>query len=120
GDLGRLEGGYLFVEGRVDDMVVVGGENVYPAQIEEVIRGIDGVRDVVVAGAKDPEYGETLVAFVVGSASPETIQRACEAQLSSFKVPRRIEKVKELPRTSTGKVLKRDLVAGLEEKQAAS
>jgi acyl-CoA synthetase (AMP-forming)/AMP-acid ligase II len=99
---------------------VVGGENVYPAEIEEVIRGIDGVEDVVVAGTNDPQYGETLVAFVVGSASPETIERECGSQLSSFKVPRRIEKAKELPRTSTGKVLKRDLVAGLEAKPAAS
>lgn len=120
GDLGRMDDGYLFVEGRADDMVVVGGENVYPAEVEDVIRGIDGVDDVVVAGTEDPEYGQTLVAFVVGSADPAEIQRVSESELASFKVPRRVEKVEELPRTSTGKVLKRELVAGLKEKQAAS
>ncbi len=111
GDLGHLdEEGYLFVEGRADDMVVVGGENVYPAEIEDVIRGVEGVREVAVAGAKDPDYGQVLMAFVVGSADPEEILRACRDQLASFKVPRRVEVVDELPRTATGKVLKRELV----------
>ncbi len=120
GDLGRIdEDGYLFVEGRADDMVVVGGENVYPAEIEDVIRGLDGVEDVAVVGAKDPEYGQVPVAFVVGGAKPEEIRRASKEELASFKVPRRVEKVKELPRTSTGKVLKRELVAGLEDRPSA-
>jgi len=111
GDLGHLdEEGYLFVEGRADDMVVVGGENVYPAEIEDVIRGVEGVREVAVAGAKDPDYGQVLVAFVVGSADPEEILRACRDQLASFKVPREVEVVDALPRTATGKVLKRELM----------
>ncbi len=115
GDLGRVEDGYLFVEGRTDDMVVVGGENVYPKEVEDVIARIDGVRDVAVLGAKDREYGQVLAAFVVGSASPKKIAAACRSSLASFKVPRRIEKVDELPRTSTGKVLKRELAALLEK-----
>ncbi len=111
GDLGRLDrDGYLFLEGRADDMVVVGGENVYPREIEDVVRSIPGVKDVAVFGAPDPEYGQTIVAFVVGDVEPDAVVQACRAQLASFKVPRRVEKVKELPRTGTGKVLKRELL----------
>jgi acyl-CoA synthetase (AMP-forming)/AMP-acid ligase II len=111
GDLGYLdEDGHLFIEGRTDDMVVVGGENVYPIEIEETIESISGVKEAAVLGVKDDEYGEVLAAFVVGSASPEEIQSACKEQLASYKVPRRVEKLDELPRTSTGKVLKRELI----------
>jgi fatty-acyl-CoA synthase len=110
GDLGHLdEEGYLYVAGRVDDMVVIGGENVYPSEVEAVIRGVAGVEDVAVFGVPDPEYGEVLAAFVVGTASPEDVTKACK-QLASFKVPRRVITVDELPRTDTGKVLKRELL----------
>jgi fatty-acyl-CoA synthase len=105
GDLGRLdEDGRLYVDGRADDMVVVGGENVYPAEVENVIRTVDGVLDVAVAGAPDPEYGRALVAFVVGDVEDERILRACRSSLATYKVPRRIERVPDLPRTATGKV----------------
>ncbi|HJP65985.1 MAG TPA: AMP-binding protein, partial [Actinomycetota bacterium] len=111
GDLGYLDqDGYLYVEGRADDMVVVGGENVYPAEIEAVIRGLSAVKDVAVFGVPDKEYGEVLAAFVVGDASPDEVREACKSELASFKVPRRVETVDELPRTSTGKVLKRELI----------
>jgi fatty-acyl-CoA synthase len=116
GDVGyRDEDGHLFIEGRTDDMVVVGGENVYPIEIEETIEGIDGVKEAAVLGVKDEEYGEVLAAFVVGSPSPEEIQSTCKEQLASYKVPRRIEKLDELPRTSTGKVLKRELIEQLDQ-----
>jgi acyl-CoA synthetase (AMP-forming)/AMP-acid ligase II len=116
GDLGRLdEDGYLYIEGRADDMVVVGGENVYPVEIEGIIEGVAGVREVAVIGVPDDEYGQVLAAFVVGDASESDIRKACEAELASFKVPRHIHIVDELPRTSTGKVLKRDLAATAEE-----
>jgi fatty-acyl-CoA synthase len=112
GDRGHLdEDGYLHVEGREDDMVVVGGENIYPAEIEGVIARLDGVTDVAVLGVEDPEYGEVLAAFYEGSADPDRIREACEEELASFKVPRRIQRVDDLPRTATGKVLKRDLLA---------
>lgn len=115
GDLGYLdEDGHLFIEGRTDDMVVVGGENVYPIEIEELIESIDGVDEAAVIGVKDEEYGEVLAAFVVGSASSEQIQSACEKDLASYKVPRRVETLGELPRTSTGKVLKRELIEKLD------
>jgi acyl-CoA synthetase (AMP-forming)/AMP-acid ligase II len=105
GDVGWLDDeGFLHVEGRTDDMAVIGGENVYPAQVEEVIRAVDGVDEVAVAGIPDPEYGQALVAFVVGSAHPDAVLQACRRDLASFKVPRRVERLDELPRTATGKV----------------
>jgi fatty-acyl-CoA synthase len=110
GDLGRVdEDGRLYVEGRVDDMVVVGGENVYPAEVENVIRTVDGVLDVAVAGTPDPEYGRALIAFVVGDADDDRILGACRSSLARYKVPRRIERVPDLPRTATGKVRLREL-----------
>jgi acyl-CoA synthetase (AMP-forming)/AMP-acid ligase II len=118
GDLGHLdEEGFLHVEGRADDMVVVGGENVYPIEVEEVIRGVEGVEDVAVTGVPDPEYGRVLTAFVTGRASQERILSACREALASYKVPRRVERLRELPRTGSGKVLVRELVAGLTEKE---
>jgi fatty-acyl-CoA synthase len=117
GDLGHLdEEGFLHVEGRVDDMVVVGGENVYPVEVEEVVRQVEGVDDVAVAGVPDPEYGRVLAAFVTGSASEERILAACRDALASYKVPRRVVRVDELPRTGSGKILVRELVAGLGRK----
>ena len=110
GDVGWIDGsGRLFVEGRSDDMVVVGGENVYPAEIEAVISTIPGVVDVAVFGIQDEEYGSALAAHVVGTANPEDIRTACEGTLSSFKVPKVIEIVEDLPRTATGKVRKAEL-----------
>jgi acyl-CoA synthetase (AMP-forming)/AMP-acid ligase II len=118
GDLGRLDqDGYLFVEGRADDMVVIGGENVYPAEVEEVIRTLEGVDDVAVAGVPDPEYGQVLAAFVVGSADQDRVVEACREALASYKVPRRVERVDWLPRNATGKVLVRELIAQLPEKE---
>jgi fatty-acyl-CoA synthase len=114
GDLGRVDDdGYLYVESRSDDMVVVGGENVYPIEVERVIEDVPGVNEVTVFGLEDEEYGQVLVAFVVGPVSEEDVLVACNTELASYKVPRRIEVVDELPRTSTGKVLKRELLAEL-------
>jgi fatty-acyl-CoA synthase len=110
GDLGHLdEEGYLHVEGREDEMVVVGGENVYPIEVEEAIAALDGVDDVAVVGEEDPEYGEVLTAFYTGSAEPDAIRSACEESLATFKVPRRFERLDALPRTATGKIRKADL-----------
>jgi fatty-acyl-CoA synthase len=115
GDVGHTdEDGHLFIEGRADDMVIVGGENIYPIEIEATIEAIDGVEEAAVLGVSDEEYGEVLAAFIVGSASKDKVAKICKAELASFKVPRRIEKLKELPRTSTGKVIKRELLASLD------
>jgi fatty-acyl-CoA synthase len=114
GDYGKLDDdGYLFVESRTDDMVVVGGENVYPIEVEQIIESVDGVTEVTVLGVQDDEYGEVLAAFVVGSADVDLIAKTCKAELASYKVPKRIEILDELPRNATGKVVKRDLVAQL-------
>ena len=119
GDLGHLdEEGYLFIEGRADDMVVIGGENVYPIEVEEVIEGISGVKEAAVLGVTDEEYGEVLAAFVVGDVSEDNIVKACKADLASYKVPRRVEILDELPRTSTGKILKRELIEDLDGAEA--
>jgi acyl-CoA synthetase (AMP-forming)/AMP-acid ligase II len=110
GDLGWLDDeGRLFVEGRADDLVVVGGENVDPAEVEGVIRRVRGVRDVAVVGVPDRQFGHVPAAFVVGTAAPDAIEAAAKRDLASFKVPRTIEIVDDLPRTSTGKVLRREL-----------
>lgn len=115
GDLGRLDDdGYLFVEGRADDMVVVGGENVYPIEVEEVIESMSGVDEAAVLGVSDDEYGEVLAAFVVGNIPESEVIDRCKEELASYKVPKRVEVLDELPRTSTGKVLKRELIAKLE------
>ena len=115
GDLGRLDDdGYLFVEGRADDMVVIGGENVYPIEVEEVIESMSGVNEAAVLGVSDEEYGEVLAAFVAGSISEDDVISNCKDELASYKVPKRVEILDELPRTSTGKVLKRELIAKLE------
>ena len=115
GDYGKLDDdGYLFVESRTDDMVVVGGENVYPIEVEQVIESIDGVTEVTVLGVQDDEYGEVLAAFIVGSADTDLVAKTCVAELASYKVPKRIEVLDELPRNATGKVVKRDLIARLE------
>jgi acyl-CoA synthetase (AMP-forming)/AMP-acid ligase II len=110
GDLGWMdERGRLYVEGRADDMVVIGGENVYPAEIEEVIQRLRGVREVTVIGVPDPEYGQVLAAFVQGSVNPQRVKEAAKERLASFKVPKVVKVVDELPRTPTGKVRRQDL-----------
>ena len=116
GDLGRMdEDDYLFIEGRADDMVVVGGENIYPIEVEEVIESVAGVNEVTVLGIDDDEYGKVLVAFFEGSADPSEIESRCKKDLASYKVPRKFIHLDDLPRTSTGKVIKRELVAQLED-----
>jgi fatty-acyl-CoA synthase len=111
GDLGHLDDeGFLYVEGRADDMVVVGGENVYPVEVEEVIEALGDVDEVAVVGVPDEEYGQILAAFVAGSITADDIIAECKRELASYKVPRQIHMVDELPRNATGKVLKRDLI----------
>lgn len=110
GDTVRVnEEGYIFVEGRADDMVVVGGENIYPIEIENVIESIDGVEEAAVLGIEDEEYGHVLAAFVKGRVVEGKVEKTCKSELASYKVPRRIFVMDDFPRTGTGKVLKREL-----------
>jgi fatty-acyl-CoA synthase len=114
GDVGHFdEEGRLFVDGRDDDMIVSGGENVFPAEVEDLLAGHDAVAEVAVFGVEDAEFGQRLKAVVVrreGAAlSEEDVRKHVKANLAGYKVPRDVEFVDELPRTSTGKVLKREL-----------
>ena len=115
GDVGYFDdGGRLFVEGRDDEMIVSGGENVFPREVEDLIAGRREVDEVAVIGVKDKEFGQRLKAFVVlkGSArlTEDDIRSYVKSNLARYKVPRDVEFLKELPRNSTGKVVKRELV----------
>jgi fatty-acyl-CoA synthase len=114
GDMGRFDdSGRLFIDGRDDDMIVSGGENVFPAEVEECLHQHADVSDAVVVGVDDDEFGQVLVAHVVlrdGSAADEKVLRShVKKQLAGYKVPRKVVLHDELPRNETGKVLKREL-----------
>jgi fatty-acyl-CoA synthase len=114
GDLGHLDrAGRLFIEGREDEMIVSGGENVFPAEVEEVLLAHEGVEDVAVIGVGDSEFGQRLKAFVVRAAgrsvTDDEIKKYVHDRLARFKTPRDVVFVEALPRTATGKVLKREL-----------
>jgi acyl-CoA synthetase (AMP-forming)/AMP-acid ligase II len=114
GDVGTLSAdGLLTVQGRDDDMVVVGGENVFPGQVEDVLHEHPSVEDVAVVGVDDEKYGARLVAHVVAAAGKtvdeEDLQEWVRSRLARFAVPREVHVHDELPRNSTGKVLKREL-----------
>jgi long-chain acyl-CoA synthetase len=106
----RDDDGYISIVDRKKDMVVTGGMNVYPREVENVISRLPGVREVAVVGRPSREWGESLHAFVVaqGNAEPsaETIIAACRERLTGYKVPRTISFIPELPRNAGGKVLK--------------
>jgi long-chain acyl-CoA synthetase len=113
GDVGRIDAdGYLFVEDRLDDMILTGGENVYPNEVEDVCYEIEGVAEAAVVGLPDERWGERVTAIVVPSdegATVEDVVDGCRAKLADYKVPRRVEFVAELPTTSTLKVDKKRL-----------
>jgi acyl-CoA synthetase (AMP-forming)/AMP-acid ligase II len=112
GDLGVLdEEGRLTVLGRDDDMVVIGGENVYVGQVEDCLRGHEAVEDAAVIGVDDPSYGTKLVAHVVLSkpTQDKELQEWVRSKIARFAVPREIHVHDELPRNTTGKVVKREL-----------
>jgi long-chain acyl-CoA synthetase len=116
GDAGRLdEDGYLYISDRVKDMVVTGGENVYPVEVEAAIYGHPDVAEVAVIGVPDPKWGEAVKALVVprpGCApAPETILAYARERIAGYKLPKSIDFVDGLPRNATGKVLKRELRA---------
>jgi acyl-CoA synthetase (AMP-forming)/AMP-acid ligase II len=107
GDIARMdEDGHLFVEDRIDDMIITGGENVYPREVEDVIYELDGVVEVAVIGTPHERLGETVTAIIVDddSLSAEDVEEHCRGQLTDYKVPRRIEFADELPKTSTRKI----------------
>jgi len=114
GDVGRIDDdGRLYVEGRDDDMIVSGGENVFPAEVEDCLHQHKDVADAAVVGVEDEKFGQALVAHVVlrdgGSASADELRAHVKKQLANYKVPREIVLHDELPRNEAGKILKREL-----------
>jgi acyl-CoA synthetase (AMP-forming)/AMP-acid ligase II len=116
GDLGTVDDdGFLYLLDRTKELVISGGANVYPREVENVILGLDGVRDVAVIGVPDRFWGESVLAVVVPQPgrrlTADEVIAACRDNLASYKKPRRVVFVDELPRSAYGKVLKKDLVA---------
>jgi 2-furoate---CoA ligase len=118
GDMGYVDAdGELHVAGRVDDMIISGGENIHPVEVEEVLARHPGVRDVAVVGEPDERWGQRVVAFVVAAApglTPAALDAHCLSggALAPFKRPRRVVFVDEIPKTASGKILRRLLRDG--------
>ncbi|MDO8184974.1 AMP-binding protein [Conexibacter sp. JD483] len=116
GDVGHLDAsGRLFVDGRDDEMIVSGGENVFPREVEDLLVAHDAVLEAAVIGVDDEQFGQRLRAFVVlaegAQVDGEALQAHVRANLARYKVPREVVVLAELPRNPTGKVLKRQLAA---------
>jgi len=114
GDLGRIDDeGFLYVEDRLGDVIVTGGENVLPAEVEQVLMRHPAVADAAAVGREDPEWQEAVEAVVVlraGAAAEATeLRKYCAESLAGYKVPKRITFARELPRTASGKLLRRAL-----------
>jgi len=116
GDTGYIDAdGDLFVTGRADDMIITGGENVSPVEVENVISMMAGVQDVAVAGLPDERWGQIVAAFIVpgSDVSVDAVDAYCRtSDLANYKRPRRIVMVRELPKSPVGKLLRHKLIAG--------
>jgi acyl-CoA synthetase (AMP-forming)/AMP-acid ligase II/NAD(P)-dependent dehydrogenase (short-subunit alcohol dehydrogenase family) len=118
GDLGHFdEQGRLFIDGRDDDMIVSGGENVFPQEVEELLTAHPAIADAAVFGVPDEHFGQRLAALAIpaagGTVSAEELQQYVAAHLARYKVPREIVFVAQLPRTASGKLRRRDLATEL-------
>jgi len=115
GDVGHFDAdGRLFIDGRDDEMIVSGGENVFPREVEDLLADHEAVVEVAVIGVEDEKFGQRLKAFVVAGeieVSEDDLKAHVKAHLASYKAPREIEFLVELPRNATGKILKRELHA---------
>ena len=114
GDVGHFDKqGRLFIDGRDDDMIVSGGENVFPQEVEDLLSSHDSIKEAAVFGVDDEKFGQRLKAVVVTKGgkkvSEDEVKKYVKSNLAGYKVPRDVEFIDELPRTSTGKVLKREL-----------
>ena len=111
GDTGHLDAdGDLWVDGRLDDMIISGGENIHPVEVEDVLASCPGVSEVAVVGAPDDRLGTRVVAVVVGDVTAEELDAHCLASpLARFKRPREYRLVEALPKSASGKILRRAL-----------
>ena len=110
GDLGHMdEDGFLTLTDRSKDVVISGGTNIYPREVEEVLLTLPGVREVSVIGEPDPDWGEVVVACVVGEVTPQAMDAHVRAHLAGFKAPKRYRFLTDLPKNAYGKVLKTEL-----------
>jgi fatty-acyl-CoA synthase len=121
GDVGHFDSeGRLFVDGRDDEMIVSGGENVFPREVEDLLADLDGVVEAAVIGVEDEKFGQRLKAYVVVEAGAELTEAGLaahvKANLAAYKAPREVEFLPELPRNAAGKVLKRELHGGEAQK----
>jgi acyl-CoA synthetase (AMP-forming)/AMP-acid ligase II len=121
GDRGVLRDGYLFLEGRLKEMIIRGGENIAPAEIEQVLMSHPAVRDAVCFGVEDDKYGELVAAAVTLGQDTEArdLIDHCREQLAAYKVPARIHVLREIPRTPTGKVQRRRVAEFVAQRPAA-
>jgi fatty-acyl-CoA synthase len=125
GDVGHFdENGRLFIDGRDDEMIVSGGENVFPAEVEELLASHDAIEEAAAIGVDDEKFGQRLKAFVVlgdgAELSEDEIKAYVKDNLANYKVPREVVLIDELPRNPTGKVLKKDLAEMGEDGDDAS
>jgi long-chain acyl-CoA synthetase len=114
GDLGRFDQeGHLYIVDRLKEMIITGGENVYPREVEEVLFELPEVSECAVIGLPDPEYGELVTAVIKpapgATIDPADLRARLKKKLSAFKVPHRYITVEELPKSAAGKILKRSL-----------
>ena len=115
GDMGHIdEGGRLFVDGRDDEMIISGGENVFPREVEDLLAKHAQIEEAAVVGVEDEKFGQRLKAFVVAREDAELTEDAVKEyvkdNLARYKVPREVVFLETLPRNATGKVLKRELI----------
>jgi len=116
GELGAFDqDGYLYIKGRATNVIIRGGANIYPEEVEKVLLALPEIKDAAVIGQPSPQLGETVAAFIVGGddLDIDKIKRHCRQELSAYKVPESITVVANLPRTTSGKISKKDLLRRL-------
>jgi long-chain acyl-CoA synthetase len=109
GDLGRVEDGYVYLDSRREDLIITGGVNVYPAEVEAALEDAEGLVDLAVFGRDDTKWGQRVCAAYVGEVDEETLRARATQRLTAPKRPKTYEKLASLPRTATGKVRRSDL-----------
>lgn len=112
GDLGRLDEGYLYLEGRREDLIISGGVNVYPAEVESVLLECPGVEEVAVFGRDDEQWGQRVCAAYSGAAAPGAVRGWAQAHLAAYKRPKEVEQMSELPHNASGKIQRMVLAGG--------